>query len=130
VPKALVPSPAGEGPNGEESETTLRLGATMRQMTMQMVLPLEDRGEAPNVLWSGEADPATQGNERSGNGNDCLVERVVERNNLLAALKRVRKNKGSPGIDGMRVDELPDFLRENWERITAVRLRKQESFAT
>ena len=44
---------------------------------------------------------------------------MVERGNLLAALKRVRKNKGSPGIDGMTVDGLPDFLRENWERIRA-----------
>ncbi|HEX2093685.1 MAG TPA: group II intron reverse transcriptase/maturase [Longimicrobiaceae bacterium] len=47
------------------------------------------------------------------------MERVVERANCLAALKRVRKNKGSPGIDGMRVEELPDYLRENWERIRA-----------
>ena len=92
----------------------------MRQMTMQMVLPLEDRGEAPNVRWSGEADSAAQGDERSG--SDCpteLMERVVERENCLAALKRVRKNKGSPGIDGMRVDDLPEYLRENWERIRA-----------
>jgi RNA-directed DNA polymerase len=117
VPKALVPSLPGEGPNGEESETTLRLGEAVRQMTMQMVLPLEDKGEALNVRWSGEADPAAQGNERSG--NDCLMERVVERENCLAAFKRVRKNKGSPGIDGMRVDDLPEYLRENWERIRA-----------
>jgi group II intron reverse transcriptase/maturase len=92
----------------------------MHQMTMQMELPLEDRGEAPNVRRSGEACPAAQGNERSG--NDPLMERVVGRDNLLAALKRVRKNKGSPGIDGMTVDGLPDFLRKNWERIRAMLL--------
>jgi len=45
------------------------------------------------------------------------MERVVERGNLLAALRRVRGNKGSAGIDGMTVDELPDYLRENWQRI-------------
>jgi group II intron reverse transcriptase/maturase len=50
------------------------------------------------------------------------MERVVGRDNLLAALKRVRKNKGSPGIDGMRVEELADYLRENWERIRATLL--------
>jgi group II intron reverse transcriptase/maturase len=50
------------------------------------------------------------------------MERVVGRDNLLAALKRVRKNKGSPGIDGMTVDGLPDFLRKNWERIRAMLL--------
>jgi group II intron reverse transcriptase/maturase len=42
------------------------------------------------------------------------MERVCERPNLQAALKRVRKNKGSPGIDGMTVDELPDYLRAQW----------------
>jgi group II intron reverse transcriptase/maturase len=45
------------------------------------------------------------------------MEKVVERDNLVRALKRVRSNKGSPGIDGMRVEELPEYLRENWERI-------------
>jgi group II intron reverse transcriptase/maturase len=92
----------------------------MHQMTMQMELPLEDRGEAPNVERSGEACPAAQGDGRSG--NDCLMERVVGRDNLFAALKRVRKNKGSPGIDGMGVDGLSDFLRKNWERIRATLL--------
>lgn len=45
------------------------------------------------------------------------MERVVERPNLLAALKRVRRNQGSPGIDGMTVDELPAYLGEHWPRL-------------
>jgi RNA-directed DNA polymerase len=89
----------------------------VRQMTMQMELPLEGRGEAPRAERSGEAMPAAQGNERSGSGD--LMERVVGRDNLRAALKRVRKNKGSPGIDGRTVDELPAYLHEEWERIRA-----------
>jgi RNA-directed DNA polymerase len=47
------------------------------------------------------------------------MERVVERGNARAALKRVRQNKGSPGVDGMTVDELPKYLVENWETIRA-----------
>jgi group II intron reverse transcriptase/maturase len=43
-----------------------------------------------------------------------LMEAVVERGNLLAALKRVRQNKGSPGVDGMTVGELAAYLRETW----------------
>jgi RNA-directed DNA polymerase len=35
-----------------------------------------------------------------------LMEQVVERENLIRAWKRVRANKGSPGIDGMTVDDL------------------------
>ena len=46
-----------------------------------------------------------------------LMERVVERSNMQAALKRVRQNKGAPGIDGMSVDQLGAFLRRHWPKI-------------
>jgi group II intron reverse transcriptase/maturase len=52
-----------------------------------------------------------------------LMEQVVERENLIRAWKRVRANKGSPGIDGMTVDELPGYLKENWPRIREELLR-------
>ena len=47
------------------------------------------------------------------------MEAVVERSNARAALKRVRQNKGSPGSDGMTVDELPKHLAEHWEDLRA-----------
>ena len=46
-----------------------------------------------------------------------LMKEVVNRENVIRAWKRVRANKGSPGIDGMTVDELTDYLREHWPRI-------------
>lgn len=46
-----------------------------------------------------------------------LMEQVVERENLIRAWKRVRANKGSPGIDGMTVDDLTGYLKEDWPRI-------------
>ena len=45
------------------------------------------------------------------------MEEVVGRANLVGALKRVRQNKGSPGIDGMSVEELPEYLRRHWGEI-------------
>ncbi len=42
------------------------------------------------------------------------MEEVVERANLKAALQRVKANKGSPGIDGMTVEQLPGYLTEHW----------------
>lgn len=81
-------------------------------MSRQLELPLEGRGEAPRGKRSEEAPTATHGDERSGASD--LMERVVQRPNLQAALKRVKKNKGSPGIDGMTVEELPAYLRANW----------------
>jgi hypothetical protein len=85
-----------------------------RQKSVQLELPLEGRGEAPSVERSGEASTAAHGNERSGNGDARLMERVVERGNVVMALKRVQKNKGSPGIDGMTVEAVRDYLRETW----------------
>jgi group II intron reverse transcriptase/maturase len=45
------------------------------------------------------------------------MERVVSRPNMVAAYKRVRENKGSPGIDGVTVEQLPEWLKENWGRV-------------
>lgn len=44
---------------------------------------------------------------------------IFERKNLFAALKRVKENKGAPGIDGMTVGELPAYLKAHWLDIRA-----------
>jgi RNA-directed DNA polymerase len=46
-----------------------------------------------------------------------LLSQVLARENLQRAWKRVKGNKGSPGIDGMTIEETPDYLQENWARI-------------
>ena len=81
-------------------------------MSRQLELAFDDRGEPPSAERSAEAPTARHEDERSGASD--LMERVCERANLQAALKRVRKNKGSAGIDGMTVDELPGYLRTHW----------------
>lgn len=43
-----------------------------------------------------------------------LMEAVVERENMLKALRRVMSNKGVPGVDGLRVEDLRGFLIRNW----------------
>ena len=48
-----------------------------------------------------------------------LYAQVMERGNLQRALKQVRRNKGAPGIDGMTVDELPEYLLHHWREIRA-----------
>ena len=49
----------------------------------------------------------------------ALLARVLERENLQRALKQVRRNQGAPGIDGMTVDDLPDYLRHHWPALRA-----------
>jgi len=48
-----------------------------------------------------------------------LMEQVCDPNNLVRAYRRVRSNKGKPGVDGMTVHELADWLRENSAALTA-----------
>jgi group II intron reverse transcriptase/maturase len=110
-------SASGEGPNSREGETNVGLGSARHQKSANAELALECKGEAPTGQRSGEAPTATNGDERPG--NDHLMELVVERSNVVKALKRVKQNKGSPGIDGMTVDELPAHLNANWGVIRA-----------
>jgi len=63
---------------------------------------------------TGEDAPVVRGN---------LMESVVEKGNLIAALRKVERNGGSPGIDGMTVEELRDYLRVHWPEIKGELLR-------
>jgi RNA-directed DNA polymerase len=49
--------------------------------------------------------------------HEQLMEEVCGRENCLQAYKRVKSNKGSPGIDGMTVDDLSAYLKEHWPAI-------------
>jgi RNA-directed DNA polymerase len=61
---------------------------------------------------------AVQSNEDTS-GTESLMEQVVARQNMLAALGRVEQNDGAAGIDGMTVDELRAHLQSNWLHIKA-----------
>ena len=60
-----------------------------------------------------ERQTATATKEPIGPQPSLLMEEVVRKENLIRALKRVRANKGAPGVDGMTVDQLRDHLREH-----------------
>jgi retron-type reverse transcriptase len=81
-----------------------------------MELALNRRGEAPTDQRSGEASTTSRGPERS-EGDRLLMEQVVGRANALAALKRVKQNKGGPGVDGMTVEALTPYLVAHWAGI-------------
>src|SRR6202047_4243247 len=51
--------------------------------------------------------------ERPANTNR-IMEEVCERENLKEALRQVRSNRGSAGVDGMTVDKLGDYLKQHW----------------
>ena len=59
---------------------------------------------------------ATHGPESPASTNR-LMEEVCERENLKEALRRVKANKGSPGVDGMTVGGIKDYLKQHWPAI-------------
>ena len=104
-----------EGPNDGKGETPASLDEVMPQKSegpsAQTAGAVKPQGPRLRV----EASSAGSGDERLGSGD--LMEKACERRNLWAALKRVRQNAGSPGIDGMTVEELPGHLRVHWLRL-------------
>jgi len=85
----------------------------------QLVLAFTDesRSEAPRASAEGiESFMAECGTESLVIGEQ-LMEEVCERENCKQALARVKANKGSAGVDGMTVHELPEFLKQHWPAI-------------
>lgn len=64
-----------------------------------------------------ESQAHTACDENAGDETLELMEEVLRRENLMQAYKRVKSNKGAPGVDGMTVEELLPYCRGNWEKI-------------
>jgi RNA-directed DNA polymerase len=84
---------------------------------LELAFTDESRSEAPRLSAEGtESLAAKRGTESLAIGEQ-LMEEVCERENCKQALARVKANKGSPGVDGMTVHELPEFLKQHWPTI-------------
>ena len=103
-----------EGPNGQESESIMTLEDESPAMPASAGLPTTRWGEAPSSSSKPGRVDGSHEDERSGSG---LMERVVSRANLMAAVKKVRANKGSAGVDGMTTEELRAHLMTAWPRL-------------
>ena len=85
----------------------------------QLVLafPEESRGEAPTAFAEGTESLAAKRRSESPAIGERLMEEVCERENCKQALARVKANRGSPGVDGMTVHDLPGYLQQHWSVI-------------
>jgi RNA-directed DNA polymerase len=81
---------------------------------MELAFTAERRGEAPETPGEGTEPLMAKRGTESPASTERLMEEVLEAENLREALKRVKANKGSPGIDGMTVERLPGYLKEHW----------------
>jgi RNA-directed DNA polymerase len=90
-------------------------GQRQKNRTEQEVLafPVEGRSEAPRTTGEGTETPMAKRQSESLAGTERLMEEVCELENSRQALQRVKANKGSPGVDGMTVDELPAYLKQH-----------------
>src|SRR5450755_166817 len=90
-----------------------------RRQKNQLVLAFteEGRSEAPKASQEGtESRTAKCETERPAR-HEQLMEEICERDNCWQAYKRVKANKGSSGIDGMKVGELAGYLKQHWPSI-------------
>ncbi|MRT52090.1 group II intron reverse transcriptase/maturase [Raoultella sp. BIGb0399] len=75
------------------------------------------RGEAPSPAPSGAETAQTPQERESPSSGDSLMEVILSQENLKQALKRVKANKGAPGVDGISVSELPEHLKRQWPEL-------------
>jgi RNA-directed DNA polymerase len=75
------------------------------------------RDEVPDADGQGTEPLVAKPALESPAEEERLMEEVCDRQNLEIAWKRVRGNKGSPGMDGMTIDAAEEYLREHWPTI-------------
>ncbi len=90
-----------------------------KRRNIQYSLALEpmDRGEALGSGSEGTEPLVAKPGPESPALVEQLMEEVCDRENLERAWKRVQRNKGGPGMDGMTIDDAKAYLREHWPGI-------------
>jgi RNA-directed DNA polymerase len=89
-----------------------------RQKTQDsLALEPQDRSETPVSAHPRVEPSAAKPASESPAGTEQLMEEVCDGENLQSAWKRVRRNQGSPGVDGMTIDDAKGYLREHWPNI-------------
>ena len=75
-----------------------------------LAFPAESRSDAPKAAAPGTETQVAKRKSESLAGTERLMAEVCALENCKQALQRVKANKGSPGVDGMTVDELLEYL--------------------
>jgi RNA-directed DNA polymerase len=82
-----------------------------------LAFTVERRSDAPRATEEGTETLMAKRTSESLAGTERLMQEVCELGNWQQALQRVKANKGSPGVDGMTVDELPEYLKQHGPEI-------------
>jgi RNA-directed DNA polymerase len=88
-----------------------------RNIQTELNLSSTPAGEAREAGREEIESLPTANDPESPASTNRLMEEVCERENLKEALRRVRANKGSAGVDGMTVGGITDYLKQHWPAI-------------
>ena len=104
-----------EGPNERSGKYDMDLGSDeQRNIQLELDFSSAPAGEAREAGRGETESLLTAHDTESPADTSRLMEEVCERDNLKEALRRVKANKGSAGIDRMTVDQLDDYLKQHW----------------
>src|SRR5689334_756646 len=95
------------------------MSGTRRNIQYSLALEPRSRGEALGSGSEGTEPLVAKPGPESPASVEQLMEEVCDRENLERAWKRVQRNKGGPGVDGMTIDDAKAYLREHWPGIRA-----------
>jgi RNA-directed DNA polymerase len=93
------------------------MSGTRQKIQYSLALVPKGRGEAPVRGHKGTEPSVAKPALESPACAEQLMEEVCDRGNLERAWKRVRSDKGSPGVDGMTIEGAKAYLREHWPNI-------------
>lgn len=93
------------------------MGDRRQKNQLKLAFMAEETGEARRTAKEGTESLAAKCRAESPAITERLMEEVCERGNCKQALARVKANKGSPGVDGMTVHDLPEYLIQHWPAI-------------
>jgi RNA-directed DNA polymerase len=90
------------------------MGAKPQKNQLSLAVAAASRGETPTAATQGTEASMAKLRTDSPGSDERVMEEMVSRENLKRARQRVKANQGSPGIDGMTVGELPQYLTHQW----------------
>lgn len=93
------------------------MGDKRQKNQLELAFTDQSRSEAPRVSEEGTESHTVKRRAESPAIGEQLMEEVCERENCKRALARVKANKGSAGVDGMSVQQLPAYLKQHWPTI-------------
>src|ERR1700689_4724760 len=96
----------------------MNLRSDMQQnIQIELNFPPTPAGETHEAGREETESPQTMNAPERPAGTTRLMKEICDRENLKEALRRVKANKGSAGIDGMTVGGIADYLKQHWPAI-------------